>query len=75
MADSAVQTVSTSGSGNVVTAVSANTNGTVTVSTGNAIMSGIQTLSADQGDGVYALTMSKSGNVETYKWEMIQRAQ
>ncbi len=56
-----------------MTAVTAS-DGSVTVSTGNAIMSGIQTLGANQGDGTYALTMSKSGSVETYKWELIERA-
>ena len=71
-----VDTVSTSGSGNVVTAVSGNTNGTVTATMGKAIMQvdGVTT------NGTHVLTMSRTGEgtgdspyVYTYGWELISR--
>ena len=66
-----VATVSTdSNNGNVVTAVSANTNGTVSVTTGNAIME----TSSTSTSGVSVLTRVSDGNGGyTYAWEPIQR--
>ena len=69
-----VSTVSTDNNGgNVVTAVSGNSNGTVSVTTGNALMA----TDATGSDGTYVLTKKVDGTTGaiTYKWETITRVQ
>jgi len=70
-ADTAVQTVTSTGSGNLVQSVSGNTNGTVTVTFNGTALEDPATTGTD---GLYVLTASvATGENTVYKWESIAR--